>query len=109
MTQTLDLKKLASLSPFELKNFLISAASRHGEQLLLNAGRGNPNFLATVPRHGYHQFGLFAMSEAERSFSYMPEGVGGFPEHEGIEARFGIFTPTHRDVPGIDFSRNCVS
>ena len=109
MTQTLDLKKLASLSPFELKNFLISAASHHGEQLLLNAGRGNPNFLATVPRHGYHQFGLFAMSEAERSFSYMPEGVGGFPDRDGIEARFDIFTSQRRDVPGIEFIRNSVS
>lgn len=109
MTQAPDLKKLASLSPFELKNFLISAASRHGEQLLLNAGRGNPNFLATIPRHGYYQFGLFAMSEAERSFSYMPEGVGGFPEHEGIEARFDIFTEQRRDVPGVQFIRNAVS
>lgn len=109
MTQAPDLKKLASLSPFELKNFLISAASRHGEQLLLNAGRGNPNFLATIPRHGYHQFGLFAMSEAERSFSYMPEGVGGFPEHEGIEARFDIFTNERREVPGVQFIRNAVS
>ena len=84
MESKMDLTKLSSLSPFELKNYLIEAASRRGEQLLLNAGRGNPNFLATVPRHGYYQFGLFAMSEAERSFNYMPEGVGGFPDKNGI-------------------------
>ncbi|UQZ87698.1 aspartate 4-decarboxylase [Deltaproteobacteria bacterium Smac51] len=109
MDNKVDLEKLASLSPFELKNFLIEAASSHGGQYLLNAGRGNPNFLATEPRHGYYQFGLFAMSEAERSFSYMPEGVGGFPEREGIEARFDIFVSERKGTPGIKFIESCVS
>ena len=104
-----SLKKLASLSPFELKNVLMETASHNGAQLLLNAGRGNPNFLATEPRHGFFQFGLFAMTEAERSFSYMPEGVGGFPQREGIESRFEIFTNAHKDVPGVRFIRNAVS
>ncbi len=104
-----SLKKLSSLSPFELKNVLIDTASHNGAQLLLNAGRGNPNFLAVEPRHGFFQFGLFAMTEAERSFSYMPEGVGGFPQREGIESRFEIFTSTHKDVPGVRFIRNAVS
>ena len=104
-----SLKKLASLSPFELKNVLMETASHNGAQLLLNAGRGNPNFLATEPRHGFFQFGLFAMTESERSFSYMPEGVGGFPQREGIEARFEIFVSTHKDVPGVRFIRNAVS
>ena len=104
-----SLKELASLSPFELKNFLMETASHNGAQMLLNAGRGNPNFLATEPRHGFFQFGLFAMTEAERSFSYMPEGVGGFPQREGIEARFDIFVNAHKDVPGVAFIRNAVS
>lgn len=104
-----SMKKLASLSPFELKNILMETASHNGLQLLLNAGRGNPNFLAVEPRHGFFQFGLFAMTEAERSFSYMPEGVGGFPQREGIEARFEIFTTTHKDVPGVRFIRSAVS
>lgn len=104
-----SLEKLSALSPFELKNFLIETASHDGAQLLLNAGRGNPNFLATEPRHGFFQFGLFAMTEAERSFSYMPEGVGGFPQREGIEARFELFVSMHKDVPGVRFIRNAVS
>ena len=49
------------------------------------------------------------MSEAERSFSYMPEGVGGFPDRNGIEARFDIFISTRMDVPGVRFIRNAVS
>ena len=106
---TPSLKELAALSPFELKNFLAEAASHNGAQIMLNAGRGNPNFLATVPRDGFFQFGLFAMREAERSFSYMPEGVGGFPQREGLEGRFDIFVNEHRDVPGVAFIRNAVS
>ena len=62
-----DFDKMSELSPFELKDTLVTLASCHSERLMLNAGRGNPNFLATAPRHGFFQLGLFAMSEAERS------------------------------------------
>jgi len=61
-----DLDKLARLSPFELKDTLIKLASSHSERLMLNAGRASPNVLATVPRHGFFQLGMFAMSETER-------------------------------------------
>ncbi len=83
-----DTSKLASLSPFELKDELIKLAGSVSNRLMLNAGRGNPNFLATVPRHGFLQLGHFAMIESERAFSYLPEGVGGFPRRAGIEERF---------------------
>jgi len=102
-----DIEKLAQLSPFELKDSLIKVASQ-GDRLMLNAGRGNPNFLATTPRHGFFQFGLFAMTEAERSYVYMDD-VGGFPQREGIEARFEIFTQTHRERPGVRFIEAAVS
>jgi aspartate 4-decarboxylase len=71
--------------------------------------RGNPNFLATIPRHGFWQLGLFAMRESERSFAYMPEGVGGFPGHEGLTERFDLFLRGNKGVPGIDFLRGAVS
>lgn len=61
-----DTSSLASLSPFELKDELIKLAGSTSNRLMLNAGRGNPNFLATVPRHGFWQLGLFAMTESER-------------------------------------------
>lgn len=102
-----EIQKLANLSPFELKDSLIKVASG-GKQLLLNAGRGNPNFVATTPRHGFFQFGLFAMTESERSFIYM-DGVGGFPQREGIEARFEIFTKAHEGQPGVRFIEAAVS
>ena len=101
-----DRANIEELSPFELKDELIKAA---GEGTILNAGRGNPNFLATMPRHAFWQLGLFAMRESERSSAYMPEGVSGFPEREGLEERFRIFTNENRGVPGISFLVDAVS
>jgi aspartate 4-decarboxylase len=106
--------KLAALSPFELKDELIKAAGggavdRPANLAMLNAGRGNPNFLATEPRHGFWQLGLFAMREAERSFAYMPEGLGGFPKREGIVERFELFLRGNKGVPGIAFLASAVS
>ncbi|MQQ99137.1 bifunctional aspartate transaminase/aspartate 4-decarboxylase [Glaciimonas soli] len=100
-------EKLAKLSPFELKDALIQTAQQSSRSML-NAGRGNPNFLATTPRHGFFQFGLFAMTEAERSFIYMND-VGGFPQREGIEARFEIFVKQHAQAEGVRFIAAAVS
>ncbi|MVV47024.1 bifunctional aspartate transaminase/aspartate 4-decarboxylase [Pseudomonas sp. PB120] len=102
-----DPDKLALLSPFELKDALMERAVQ-SHQLMLNAGRGNPNFLATTPRHGFFQFGAFAMTEAERSYRYM-EHVGGFPQREGIEARFELYTKQHEGAPGVRFIEAAVS
>jgi aspartate 4-decarboxylase len=106
--------QMSALSPFELKDELIKAAGgaavdRPANASMLNAGRGNPNFLATVPRHGFWQLGLFAMRESERSFAHMPEGLGGFPKREGLEERFEIFARDNKGVPGIDFLRGALS
>jgi aspartate 4-decarboxylase len=109
-----DRSKMAALSPFELKDELIKAAGggaveRPANLSMLNAGRGNPNFLATIPRHGFWQLGLFAMRESERSFAHMPEGLGGFPKREGLEERFELFARDNKGVPGIDFLRGALS
>src|SRR6201991_2407882 len=106
--------KLAALSPFELKDELIKAAGggaveRAANTAMLNAGRGNPNFLATIPRHGFWQLGLFAMREAERSFAHMPEGIGGFPKRDGLTERFELFLRESKGVAGIDFLRGAGS
>lgn len=103
-----DTSTMSNLSPFELKDELIKLAGSVSNRLMLNAGRGNPNFLATVPRHGFWQLGLFAMIESERSFSYLT-GVGGFPRRAGIEERFDLFTRAHHDVPGVQFLAGAVS
>ena len=108
----MDLKsfsKLMQISPFEVKDALIAQAETKADRILLNAGRGNPNWVATLPRHGFWQLGLFATREAERFMGHIPEGVGGLPEKDGIEARFEIFLELHRGQPGVDFLKSCVA
>jgi aspartate 4-decarboxylase len=95
-----DLDKMSKLSPFELKNELIRRASSHAERMMLNAGRANPNFIATVPRRAFFELGLFAVSEAQRSSASMAEGVGGLPQPEGIAARFEMFARGQQGSPG---------
>ncbi len=101
--------KYASLSPFELKDALIELASGKPDRMMLNAGRGNPNFLATLPRRAFWRLGLFATEEAERSYSYLPHGIGGIPRKEGIEARFDAFLARGHEQPGVAFLSRAVS
>ena len=104
-----DITKFANLSPFELKDVLIKLASRDSEKMMLNAGRGNPNFLALTPRYGFSQLGLFALSESERHFGYMPERIGGHSDQDGIESRFEIFIQNNWEVEGTQFLNAAVS
>jgi aspartate 4-decarboxylase len=104
-----DYAQFAKLSPFELKDELIKLASGTENRLMLNAGRGNPNFLATLPRRAFFRLGLFAAAEAELSYSYMPHGVGGLPQIAGIESRFERYTSEHRDQPGVLFLARSLS
>jgi aspartate 4-decarboxylase len=101
--------KLSGLSPFELKDTLIRLASSNAERMMLNAGRGNPNWLATIPRHGLLGLGAFALAESEQSFSYMKQGVGGLPERAGIDARFGAFIAAAPDSTGAVFLKAAVA
>jgi aspartate 4-decarboxylase len=101
--------KLSVLSPFELKDTLIRLATSDAERMMLNAGRGNPNWLATIPRHGLLDLGAFALAESEKSFSYMKQGVGGLPERGGIEARFDAFVAAAPDSKGIVFLKAAVA
>lgn len=107
--RTTDYAQFTKLSPFELKDELIRLASGRENRMMLNAGRGNPNFLATVPRRAFFQLGLFAVAEAELSYSYMENGIGGLPKIEGIEARFERFTADNRDKPGVVFLARALS
>jgi aspartate 4-decarboxylase len=99
-----DYQSLANLSPFELKDELIKIASGDGNRLMLNAGRGNPNFLATTPRRAFFRLGLFA-AESELSYSYMTT-VGGRPgEDRGHRGRFERYIAENRDQEGRALSR----
>ena len=104
-----EFSKLMTLSPFEVKHVLIEQAKTDADRMMLDAGRGNPNWVATEPRHGFWQLGLFATAEAQRFLGHIPEGVGAFPEKEGVEARFEIFVHENRGVPGVQFLHAAVA
>ena len=104
-----EFSEFSKLSPFELKDKLIDIASSDTERLMLNAGRGNPNFLATLPRWAFLSLGDFAMHEAERYYSYLNSGFGGLPEHDGIVQRFDAYANHHRQTDGVNFLRSAIS
>ncbi|MCP4328130.1 MAG: bifunctional aspartate transaminase/aspartate 4-decarboxylase [Alphaproteobacteria bacterium] len=104
-----DYSQFADLSPFELKNKLIEIASTDSERMMLNAGRGNPNFLATLPRRAFLRLGDFALQEAERSYAYLDSGYGGLPERTGIVERFHAYAHHHLDTEGVRFLESAVS
>jgi aspartate 4-decarboxylase len=106
---TVDYSRYAKLSPFELKDELIKLASGNENRTMLNAGRGNPNFLATLPRRAFFRLGLFATAEAELSYSYMNTGIGGLPNIDGIEGRFERFTSENLDLEGVAFLQRALS
>ena len=59
-------KEMEKISPFELKNRLIELADesiRKATRTMLNAGRGNPNWVATLPREAFFLLGEFAIAE----------------------------------------------
>ncbi len=103
------LKEYESLSPFEFKDKLLKIASSHAMRIMLNAGRGNPNFLATAPRRAFLQIGDFSLQEAERSYSYLNSGFGGLPEKEGMLQRFEMFMHSHEDAKGMRFIQATIS
>ena len=73
------------ISPFEFKDILIDIASK-SNRTVLDAGRGNPNWLSVIPREAFFIFGLFALDESKKWSSSNILGV--VPKKEGIAARF---------------------
>lgn len=95
---------LSQLSPFELKNRLIDLAdkkSRKSTRTLLNAGRGNPNWIATEPREAFYLLGQFAMAECRRVSCNDEIGLAGSPVAEGVVERFERFLTDHAGEYGV--------
>ena len=95
-------KKMENISPFELKNRLIDMADeslKKTARTMLNAGRGNPNWIATTPREAFFLLGKFGLEEC-RHVMFLPEGIAGIPEKQGIAARFEQFLKSNTYQPG---------
>lgn len=84
-----DEQRYENLSPFELKNTLVELARHRGERLMLNAGRGNPNWVALEPRAAFFRLGDFALAESARVA--LAPGFGGLPQKCGIAQRLREF------------------
>jgi aspartate 4-decarboxylase len=108
----MNLKTFEKLSPFEIKDELINLAkktSRTTQSAFLNAGRGNPNWIATTPREGYFLLGQFAVSESKRVMEHSA-GLGGMPQAQGISGRLEnwLRLAQHADSPGAAFLASMV-
>ena len=101
----MKLQDFEKLSPFEIKDELIKLAkktSRTTQSAFLNAGRGNPNWIATTPREGFFLLGQFAITESKRVLEH-PAGVGGMPQAQGIAKRLEAWLTKQAAMPGAFF------
>ena len=99
---------LAELSPFEFKSRLQQLAAECPDaDRVLDAGRGNPNWVATTPRAAFFLLGQFALTES-------PPGVGGARprRHAGAERRgvdgCGPSSPTTDGADGAELLRRTI-
>ncbi|MCX5382285.1 bifunctional aspartate transaminase/aspartate 4-decarboxylase [Streptomyces sp. NBC_00083] len=112
-----EIQSFAQLSPFELKDKFIQIAQavqadepgqkEKSARQMLNAGRGNPNWVATGPREAFYALGYFALSESRRVWT--ADNLGGMPEKQGAAARFDAYVRQHPDLPGIELLERCVA
>lgn len=97
-------KKMETISPFELKNRLIDMADeslKKSARTMLNAGRGNPNWIATIPREAFLLLSRFGLQECRRIMD-LPEGIAGIPEKSGIASRFEAFLKKNKQEEGAE-------
>ncbi len=102
-------KEMEKISPFELKNRLIELADeriKRSMHTMLNAGRGNPNWVATLPREAFFMFGKFGMKECRLNFE-RNDGIAGVPQKEGIAKRFEQFLEENARTPEGKFLAQC--
>ena len=102
-------KNLEKISPFELKDRLIKLAHESIEKTtrtLLNAGRGNPNWIATVPREAFFILGKFGIEECKLEW-YTAEGLAGIPKKKDISLRFEKFLQENHKDNGAVFLEKC--
>ena len=96
--------ELEQLSPFELKDNLITLASEQQKKpvrTMLNAGRGNPNWTAAIPREAFFLLGKFGVEECKKTMS-KASGISGIPQKKGIAGRFEAFLKANERSEGAE-------
>jgi aspartate 4-decarboxylase len=98
----------SKLSPFELKDKLIEMADESAKTsaaVMLNAGRGNPNWIATTPREAFGLMLTFGLAEARLVRNEPDVGLAGMPQSKGIAARFERFLAASPKSEGVTLLR----
>jgi aspartate 4-decarboxylase len=101
------MRELETLSPFELKDKLIQLAAdphRAGARAMLDAGRGNPNWIATTPREAFFTLGRFGIEESKRVWD--DPDLGGMPQKKGSAQRFRAFLDRNGKEVGVALLRS---
>ena len=107
---TIDWKGLEEESPFEIKNLLIQKAEEACAKsgcTMLNAGRGNPNFLNTEVRKSFALLTLFAADFARQGSTV--KDLGYRRSKSGMAAALKDFLKKHQGDPGAVFLEQAVS
>lgn len=103
-------KKLSVMSPFEIKNELIELAKRQEKKsadAYLNAGRGNPNWIAYDAREAFFFLGAFAIETCKRVYQTAP-GIAGIPDKsEGLGDALENYLRDHAMAPGATLLKQC--
>ncbi|RKH18703.1 aspartate 4-decarboxylase [Corallococcus sp. CA047B] len=103
--------ELRRLSPFELKDELIQVADeavKTRAAVMLNAGRGNPNWIATTPREAFFLLGQFALAESRRVWNEPGVGLSGMPRSPGIARRLHDFLNASDDDAAVQLLRDAL-
>ncbi len=104
---------LYDLSPFEVRRILFGLAEE-GFQLcidrkepakILNAGRGNPNFLNTTVRKGYAHLCHFGAEYVQHG---NPDHLGSRPTKDGISGKLNAFLRDRKEDGGVRFLKKAV-
>jgi aspartate 4-decarboxylase len=101
-------RELEKISPFEIKDKLIDLAKGKMRitRTMLDAGRGNPNWIAATPREAFFALGQFAITESRRVWN---EGdLAGMPSRIGIAERFHTYVKENQQVPGIQLLKEII-
>lgn len=103
-------ESLRAMSPFEVKNLLVSYAKegdKNSSRTMLNAGRGNPNWINTLAREAFFLLGTFAMEEAKRTPGIAGRDIAGMPQKEGSSQRFLEFLAARDGEKPAAFLKAC--
>ncbi len=102
-------RDIGTLSPFELKDLFIHAAKKSASEndaVMLNAGRGNPNWIATEAREAFFLLGKWGLEEARRDRNETKVGLAGMPQMAGSGKRLTAFLSKNKKQPGATLLKN---